>query len=129
MQKSWRDEVFKYMSTIVNEHKGKTILINGVEDHVHALLSLNPSTKQCDIVRHMKANSSKFVNENKLTRHKFEWQAGYGSFTFSKSQMDRLFKYVQTQEEHHKKMLFKDEYVKLLDLHEIDYDVRYVFDD
>jgi REP element-mobilizing transposase RayT len=117
------------MSTIVNEHKGKTILINGVEDHVHALLSLNPSTKQCDIVRHMKANSSKFVNEKKLTRNKFEWQAGYGSFTFSKSQMDRVFKYVQNQEEHHKKTSFKDEYMKLLDLHEIDYDVRYVFDD
>src|SRR5690606_22130805 len=109
LQKPWRDEVFKYMAGIIKAKNQKPIIINGVADHVHVFVGLKPSMNISDLVRDIKNNSSKFINEQGWIKGKFSWQEGYGAFSYAHSQIDNVYHYILNQEEHHRKKTFKEE--------------------
>lgn len=129
IRKDWRDELYKYITGIVKNNDQKLISIGGVEDHIHILLGIKPSIALSDLVRDIKANSSGFANEKRLAKGYFRWQEGFGAFSYSHSQLDDVIRYIQNQEEHHKKSSFKDEYVTYLKRYEIDFDERYIFEE
>lgn len=128
LQKPWREEVFKYMSGIIKGKNQKPIIVNGVSDHVHLFIGLKPSMAISDLVRDVKNNSSNFINEQKLIRGKFSWQEGYGSFSYAHSQIDQVYQYILSQEAHHQKKTFKEEYLEFLKKFEIEYDAKYLFE-
>jgi len=125
---SIRKELFSYMSGTVTNLKHKSIIINGVSDHVHVFIGLNPSMSVSDTVWELKRSSSLFINNKKWFKSKFQWQDGYGAFSYSKSQIDNVYKYIENQEQHHKKTTFKEEYIDFLEKFEIEYDSKYLFD-
>lgn len=128
LTKEMRDKLFKYISGIITNRKHKVIIINGVADHIHILIGLNPNDKISDLVGCIKRESSSFINEKKWFRGKFHWQDGYGAFSYSKSQLDDIYQYISNQDVHHKKRTFREEYLELLKRFEIKYDVKYLFD-
>ena len=128
LQKSWRDEVFKYISRNVKGKNQKPIIVNGVANHVHLFVGLKPSISVSDLVRDVKNNSSNFINEQKFVRGRFSWQEGFGSFSYSHSQIEQVYQYILTQEEHHKKKTFREEYLDFLKKFDVDYDERYLFE-
>ena len=121
------EEIYKYISGIIRNKTQKLLQINGMPDHIHILVSLKPDKSISDLVRDIKSNSSKFINEKKWFTDKFHWQKGFGAFSYSRSQIDDVVHYIKNQKEHHKKISFKEEYKKLLDLYGIEYDERYIF--
>ncbi|MEX2594486.1 MAG: IS200/IS605 family transposase [Anditalea sp.] len=126
--KPWRQEVFKYMGGIIKGKDQKPIIVNGVTDHVHLFIGLKPSMAVSDLVRDVKNNTSNFINEQKFLRGKFSWQDGYGTFSYSHSQIEQVYQYILNQEEHHRKKTFKEEYLEFLQTFEIKYDEKYLFD-
>ena len=128
INKIWRDELHKYIAGIITAKGQKSIIVNGVHDHVHALVGLKPSMCLSDLVRDIKNNSSKFINERKLVLGKFAWQEGYGAFSYSRSQVDKVFNYIKNQEEHHKRSSFQEEYKAFLDKFQIEYKDKYLFE-
>lgn len=128
LQKPWRDEVFKYMSGIIKGKNQKPIIVNGVANHVHLFVGLRPSMLLSDLIRDVKNNSSNFINEQKFVRGKFSWQEGFGSFSYSHSQIDQVYQYILNQEEHHHKRTFREEYIDFLKKFEVDYDEKYLFE-
>ena len=128
LTKEIRPTIYTYMSGIIAARKNKAIIINGVSDHIHILVGLNPNEKVSDIVANLKRSTTLYINENKLVRGLFKWQDGYGAFSYSKSQLDKVYKYISNQERHHKRKTFKEEYVELLDRFEVKYDRKYLFD-
>jgi REP element-mobilizing transposase RayT len=129
ISKSWKDELYKYITGIVTNEGQKLIAINGMPDHVHILIGLKPNKALSDLVRDIKANSSRFINEKSWINGKFEWQAGFGAFSYNHSQLTNVINYIQNQEEHHRVKTFKDEYVDFLKEFDIDYNNQYLFDD
>jgi REP element-mobilizing transposase RayT len=128
LQKPWRDELFKYMAGIIKDKSQKPIIVNGVTDHVHLMIGLHPNMRISDLMRDIKSGSSNFINEKRYVKGRFSWQEGYGVFSYSRSQLDKVYQYILNQEEHHRKSTFKEEYLGLLQKFEIDYDDRYLFD-
>ena len=128
LDKSWHVDLCKYISGIITEKKNKPIIVNGHRDHIHAFIGYKPSIPLPDLVRDMKSCSTAFINDNKFVRGKFSWQEGYGAFSYSHSHIDRVYKYVLNQEEHHKKLSFKEEYLSLLKKFNIPFEERYLFD-
>ncbi len=128
LQKEWRSEVFKYMSGIVTNKEQKPIIINGVSDHVHAFIGLRPVMALSDIVRDIKNNSTNFINNHNWIKGKFSWQEGYGAFSYSHSQIEKVYNYILNQEKHHAQQNFQDEYKTFLKKFEIEHDVKYLFD-
>lgn len=128
LKSDFREELFKFITGIVKNKGQKLMAIGGVEDHIHILLSYQPDIALSDLVRDIKANSSRFINEKHLIPGKFMWQKGFGAFSYSHSHVDTVVKYVLNQEEHHKIGSFKDEYLAFLDKYEIAYDEKYIFD-
>ncbi len=124
----FRPELFKYISGILKNSKQFPLAVNGYRDHVHIFFELHPTTSVSEIMQSVKANSSKWINENKFLSGKFRWQSGYGAFTYSRSQRDNVISYIVNQEQHHAKQSFKDEYLDLLRKFEIDYNDAYLFD-
>lgn len=125
---SWKDELHKYMSGIITGKEQKSIIVNGMPDHIHAFVGLTPSMRLSDFVRDIKNNSSKFINDNKLVKGKFAWQEGYGAFSYSQSQIKKVYDYILNQELHHKKRTFKSEYLELLRKFEIEFSEKYLFE-
>jgi len=123
-----QDEVFSYISGIVTNRKHKSIIINGMPDHIHLLIGLNPNDKISDVVGCIKRDSSAFINQKGWFRGKFHWQDGYGAFSYGRSQLDRIYKYIANQKVHHQKRTFRQEYTELLKKFEIEYDEKYLFD-
>lgn len=128
LQKPWRDEVFKYMAGIIQGKNQKSIIVNGVADHVHVFVGLRPAMSISDLVRDIKNNSSNFINDHKFVKGKFSWQEGYGAFSYAHSQLNEVYQYIINQEEHHRKKSFKEEYLNFLQKFDIKYDERYLFD-
>jgi putative transposase len=128
LMKSIRPRVFEYISGIVRNLKHKSIIVNGFSDHVHILIGLNPSVSISDTVHDIKRGSSIFINENKLVRDKFSWQEGYGGFTYSRSQLADIFRYIENQESHHANKTFREEYISILEKYKIDYDSKFLFE-
>jgi len=127
LRNSFRENLFKYIHGILRESKQYPLAVNGYLDHVHAFFELNPINSVSDIARIVKANSSKWINENKFVRNKFHWQKGYGAFSYSRSQRDNVIKYIMEQEKHHKKKTFREEYLEFLKAFNVKYDERYLF--
>lgn len=123
-----RKEVFSYMSGLLTNKKHKSIIVNGYSDHVHVFFGLNPVACISDIVADLKRSSSLFINEKKWFRGKFQWQDGYGGFSYSKSHVENVYNYLLNQAEHHKKRPFKEEYLDLLKKFEVEYDKKYLFE-
>jgi len=128
LQKPWREEIFKYMAGIIKGKNQKSIIVNGVSNHVHLFVGLKPSMNVSDLVRDIKNNSSNFINDQNFIRGKFSWQEGYGSFSYSHSQIDQVYQYILNQEEHHRKRTFREEYLDFLKKFEIAYDEKYLFE-
>lgn len=128
LAKTWRHEVFEYIAGIIKGKGQKSIIVNGVADHVHCFIGYKPSGALSDLVRDIKNNSSKWINERKLVNGKFQWQEGYGAFSYSQSHIDRVYNYILNQEQHHQKQTFKKEYLELLEKFKIDYKTEYLFD-
>ena len=126
--KPWRDDLHKYIAGIVKGKEQKSIIVNGVADHIHCFVGLKPSMTISDLVRDIKNNSTNFINEKKLVKGKFSWQEGYGAFSYSHSQINDVYNYILNQEEHHKKKTFKEEYLEFLNKFEIPFEERYLFD-
>jgi len=128
IQKQWQDELYKYICGTVNGKKQKVYAIGGVADRIHILLSLRPDKSLSEIVKDIKANSSKWINERNLLPGKFQWQGGFGAFSYAHSQLDTIIHYINNQEEHHNQTKFKDEYHEMLQKFNIDFDDNYLFD-
>jgi REP element-mobilizing transposase RayT len=124
----WREELHKYISGIITAKGQKAIIVNGVSDHIHCFIGLKPSIAISDLVRDIKNNSTNFINDRKFIKGKFRWQEGFGSFSYSQSQIKDVYNYILNQEEHHRKKTFKDEYIEFLNDYEIDYKPEYLFD-
>lgn len=122
----WRKSLHEYISGIIRSKGQKPIITNGVEDHVHILVGMKPNIALSDLVRDIKNNSSRWVNEKKLTPNKFQWCRGFGAFTHSHSHLNRVYNYVLNQERHHRNSNYPTEYVRLLRHHEIEYDAKYL---
>ena len=129
IKQSWKDELFKYICGIVNAKKQKVYAIGGIADHIHILVSIKPDVALSDIVRDIKANSSKWINERRLIEGKFQWQEGFGAFSSAQSQLAKIIKYINNQERHHEIRSFKEEYLELLQKFEIVYDEKFIFAD
>ncbi len=128
LTKNFREELFKYITGILNSTNQFSLAVNGYQDHVHIFFELNPTTALSDVIRIVKTNSSKWINKNRFVKGKFEWQVGYGAFSYSKSQRNRVIQYIINQEEHHTKKTFRYEYLNLLKKFEIEFDDHYVFE-
>lgn len=125
----WKEELFKYITGIVT-HKGQKLMcINGMPDHIHILLGIKPEIALSDLMRDIKANSSRFINEQNWIVGRFEWQKGFGAFTVGYSQVDMVFNYIKNQELHHYKKTFREEYIEFLNENGIDYNLEYIFDE
>jgi putative transposase len=122
-----RSRVFEYISGIISRLGHKSIIVNGVADHIHILIGLNPSVSISNTVHDIKRNSSLLINKEQLCKGKFSWQEGFGAFTYSRSQLRNVFEYIKRQEQHHAKSDFKGEYIMFLKKFEIDYNERYLF--
>lgn len=128
VKESFREELEKYICGIVNGKNQKPLAIYCMPDHTHLLVGLKPNLSVSDLVRDVKNNSSGFVNEKKILKTKFHWQEGYGAFSYSKSQLDNVIKYIANQPEHHKKKSFREEYLDFLQKFEVEYDEKYLFE-
>jgi putative transposase len=124
---AWEEELYKYVTGIVQNNKHKLIAINGMPDHIHVFVGLHTTQSVADLMRVVKGDSSEWINSRNFVRGKFEWQEGYGGFTYSRKQIDEVYKYIINQKEHHRAISFIDEYIKLLKEFEITYDKRYIF--
>ena len=128
LDKKWRTEVFKYMSGIISNKGQKPIIVNGVSDHVHIFIGLRPSMAISDLVRDIKNNSSKFINERNWVKGKFSWQEGFGAFSYAHSQIEQVYQYILNQEKHHQNKTFKQEYLEFLDKFQVEYNPKHLFD-
>lgn len=124
----WEEELYKYITTVVQNDKHKMLAINGMPDHIHIFLGLNPAIAISDLVKDIKRASNNLINEKGLIKGRFEWQSGYGAFSYAKSQIDQVCKYIINQKIHHSKIPFKTEYISLLKLFEIDFKDEYLFE-
>jgi putative transposase len=123
-----RSRVFEYMSGVASHLKHKPIIINGMDDHVHLFLGLNPNLSVSETVKEIKRVSSVFINQHHFFRGKFEWQNGYGGFSYSHSHIGRVYDYILNQEIHHKKRTFREEYMDLLKKFEVRFEDQYLFE-
>ncbi|MFO8148516.1 MAG: IS200/IS605 family transposase [Gillisia sp.] len=127
IKNEWKDELYQYITGIIQNHEHKVLQINGMPDHIHILFGMRPTQSLSDLMKQVKQDSSKWINNKGVVNGKFSWQAGYGAFSYSKSHVPRVIKYIQNQEEHHKKLTFMEEYVALLKTHNIQFDEHYIF--
>lgn len=128
IDKRWKDDLNKYISGIISNKGQKSIIVNGVHDHVHAFIGLKPSIPISDLVRDIKSSSSNFINKNRFVKGKFSWQEGYGAFSYSHSQIEHVYNYILNQDKHHQKKTFKEEYIEFLYKFQVEYDEKYLFE-
>lgn len=127
IRKSWKDELYKYITGVIQNHGHKVLAINGMPDHIHILFGMRPTQSLSELMQDIKGDSSKWINEKGFVKGKFSWQGGYGAFSYSKSHVDNVIAYIRNQEEHHKRKTFMEEYYDFLEKFGVDFDERYVF--
>ena len=128
IQKTWKDDLHKYMAGIKKGKNQKSIIVNGMPDHIHAFIGLRPAMAVSDLVRDIKNNSTNFINDRKLVKARFSWQDGYGVFSYGHSQIEKVYHYILTQEQHRRKKTFQEEYMDFLKKFEVSYEEKYLFD-
>ncbi|MCK9448775.1 MAG: IS200/IS605 family transposase [Bacteroidales bacterium] len=124
---NWEDDLYKYINGIILKNGHKLYCINGMPDHIHILVSMNPTQSPSDLMYHVKRSSSMWINKHKLTKVHFSWQDGFGAFSLGKAQLQEKIRYIENQKEHHKVVSFREEYVRFLEEYDIQYDERYIF--
>ncbi|MDR1810226.1 MAG: IS200/IS605 family transposase [Prevotella sp.] len=124
---NWRDRLYRYIIAIIQNHEHKVLSIGGTSDHIHVLFGFRLIQSLSELMQNVKRNSSEWINKEKLVRGKFSWQEGYGAFSYSKSQIPQVIRYIENQEAHHKKRTFMDEYKKILTDFGLEYDEKYIF--
>ncbi|HKB44942.1 MAG TPA: IS200/IS605 family transposase [Chitinophagaceae bacterium] len=127
IQPAWEERLHKYITGILQKNGHKLLAINSVPDHLHFFVGLDPKQSISTMMQLAKGDSSEFVNKQKFTQRKFHWQSGYGAFSNSRSQIDKVVKYILNQKEHHRKRKFRDEYIEMLKDYNVDYDEKYIF--
>ena len=123
----WEHRLYQYITTTIDSRKNKTLIINGTKDHIHILVSMDKNESPAKLMLCVKQFSSKFIKQNFCKN--FSWQEGYGCFSYTKSHIDPVFKYIENQKEHHKKVSFKDELVALVKEMGVEGDLKYLFVD
>lgn len=129
LHESWQDELFSYIGGTLKEHKAILMSAGGIDDHVHLLIRIHPSYAISDTMKLIKSNSSRWINENRKIKAKFEWQRGYGAFSVSQSMVPKVDRYIANQKIHHSKQSYVDEYLEMLQVHQVDCDPKYIFDE
>lgn len=124
----WEDELYKYISGIITNKGQKALAINGTRNHIHIFVNLKPNCCISDLVREIKKASNTFVKDKKLSKFRFEWQSGYGAFSYNISQIDNVIKYINNQKEHHRKHTFKEEFHNFIEKFQIEYKEEYSFE-
>ena len=127
IRKDWQDRLYQYIIAIIQNHGHKVLSIGGMPDHIHLLFGFRPTQSLSELMQNVKRNSSEWINKEKLILGKFSWQEGYGAFSYSKSQIPQVIKYIESQEIHHKKRTFIEEYKKILIDFGLEYDERFIF--
>lgn len=125
---SWEEELHKYITGIVQNKGQKMLVINGMPDHIHILIGMKPSCCLSDLVREVKKSSNSFIKEKEFSKYKFEWQEGFGAFSYSHYSLDNVIAYINNQKQHHKKRSFKEEYIDLLERFNIEFKDEYLFE-
>jgi putative transposase len=128
LREDFRGSLYSYINGIIKGIGLFPLAVNGYSDHVHILFELNPSMSVSKAMQEIKANSSKWINDQKFFKKKFHWQNGYGAFSYSRSQRDRVIKYIHNQKRHHERNSFRNEYLKMLENSEVQYDSKYIFE-
>ena len=128
IQFAWEEELHKYITAVVQNDNHKMLSINGMPDHIHIFLGLNPVIAISDLVKDIKRASNNWINDKGFIKGKFEWQSGYGAFSYGKSQIDQVCKYIVNQKQYHEKLSLKTEYISLLKLFEIPFKDEYLFE-
>ena len=126
---AWSERLFEYIGGIIRGERGILLEINGTADHIHLLAKFSPTIAVSDMLRLIKTNSSKWVHDERLADHEFRWQTGFGAFSVSHSQVERVRQYIQNQQRHHRRQTFKDEFLALLHKHNIEFDERFAFEE
>ncbi|MEO6870418.1 MAG: IS200/IS605 family transposase [Ginsengibacter sp.] len=127
IRSSWEEELYKYITGIVQNRDQKMLAINGMPDHIHFFIGMKPACCLSDLVREVKKSSNEFIKERKFCNG-FHWQEGYGAFSYSHSHLSNVSNYIMNQKEHHRKTTFKEEYIELLKKFEIEYEEKYLFE-
>jgi REP element-mobilizing transposase RayT len=127
IRNEWKEELYKYITGIIQNNGHKLIAINGVADHLHIFIGMKPSQSLSDLMQDIKGDSSKWIKEKGFVKGKFEWQAGYGGFSYSISQIGQVVKYIENQEIHHATKTFLQEYIEFLEKFKVPFDERYLF--
>ena len=125
---SWEEELYKYITGIVQNKGQKMLAINGMPNHIHILIGLKPSCCLSDLVKEIKKSSNSFIKEKEFSKYKFEWQEGFGAFSYSHSSLDNVIGYINNQKQHHKKRSFKEEYIDFLEKFNIEFKDEYLFE-
>ena len=128
VRNTWKNELYKYITGIIQNHGHKVLAINGMPDHIHILFGMRPTQSLSDLMQDIKGDSSKWINLKRYVQGHFSWQEGYGGFSFGKSQVNNVIEYIKNQEIHHTKRSFIEEYHDYLKKFEVDYDERYIFE-
>ncbi|TXH55077.1 MAG: IS200/IS605 family transposase [Bacteroidia bacterium] len=128
IQSDWEEELYKYITGIVTNKGQKMLAINGVSDHIHLLIGMRPNCCLSDLIREIKKSSTNFIKENRFSKFNFQWQEGFGAFSYSQSSFGNVITYINNQKSHHKKQTFKDEYKAFLHKFQIEYKEEYLFD-
>ncbi len=125
---SWEDRLYQYITGIVENKEQKMLRINGMPDHIHFLIGMKPTCCLSELVREIKKSSNSFIKEEGLTKFKFNWQEGFGAFSYSHSHIDNVISYIINQKEHHKKITFREEYTGFLKKFNVEFNEQYLFD-
>jgi len=127
IQKSFKNEIYQYITGIIQNNGHKLLAINGIPDHIHIFFGMRPKQSLSELMQDIKGDSSKWINRKGFITGRFSWQEGYGAFSYSKSQVNNVIDYIKNQEIHHQKKTFTEEYLEFLEKFEIPFDERYVF--
>ncbi|MDX9919358.1 MAG: IS200/IS605 family transposase [Paludibacter sp.] len=125
---TWENELYKYITGIVQNKGQKMLAINGTSNHIHFLIGMKPSCCLSDLVREVKKSSNSFIKENHFIPANFNWQEGFGAFSYSQSHLTTVINYIENQKTHHKKKTFKDEYIAMLKAFEIEFNEEFTFE-
>jgi REP element-mobilizing transposase RayT len=128
ISKKWEEELYKYITGIIIDKNQKLMIINGMPDHLHILIGLKSDCKISDLVRDIKSNSSRCINERSLVKGRFEWQTGYSAFSVGYLNLPVVINYIEGQKRNHSQKSFRDEYIDFLEENKIEYQDEYLFD-
>lgn len=128
IEKSWKEEIHRYITGIVENNGHKLLRVHAMPDHIHILIGYHPDQSIADLVKEIKMSSNHFINEQKLSSRLFAWQKGYGAFSYSRSQVPMVARYIENQEQHHAGKNFQQEYLSILNNAGVPSDLRYLFE-